>query len=96
MEFILNTHESLDNKFHTDLRIGGVNPSTIHGCYPTSEGISFLSVGGNKGKWYPTVEESIEGLKNNLRKEVRRLEGHGDLRPSQVRRLEVIKEFLNG
>lgn len=97
MEFILKTYESLDNLFHTSLYVTGIDPSTVHNCWDTEvEGQSYLKTPGMKGKWYSTKEESIKKLKSFVRKEVKSLGGHGDLRPSQVRRLDILKEFLNG
>lgn len=47
-----------------------------------------------KGVSSPTLESSIETLRKNVVKEVRALEKNGDLRPSETRRLELLKRSL--
>lgn len=60
-----------------------------------AEGTSVLAT-GPKGKWSPSVEASIETVRKNVVKEIRNLEAHGDLRPSQVRRLDLLKGWVAG
>lgn len=47
-----------------------------------------------KGVSSPTREGSIEILRKNVVKQVRALEKKGDLRPSEVLRLELLKRSL--
>lgn len=60
-----------------------------------ADGTSVLAT-GPKGKWSPSVEASIETVRKNVLKEIRNLEAHGDLRPSQVRRLDLLKGWIAG
>lgn len=47
-----------------------------------------------KGVSSPTQESSLETLRKRVVKEVRALEKNGDLRPSETRRLELLKRSL--
>ena len=49
-----------------------------------------------KGKYFPTVDLSIESLIRKVKSEVRSLECDSDLKPSKVRRLEILRKFLDG
>lgn len=64
-------------------------------CSSLVDGSSVLAT-GPKGKWSPSVEASIETVRKNVVKEIRSLEAHGDLRPSQVRRLDLLKGWVAG
>ena len=79
--------------FHTDL---WTNVSDIPGSFPTGTGeyLYFVQITGNKGKWFSTEEESIQGLKKSISKEIARVEKRGDLRPSEVRRLDLLRSMV--
>ena len=78
--------------FHADLF---TNVSDLPGSFPNVGSYKFfVQVSGNKGKWSDTHEGSIENLKKSISKEVSRLEKHGDLRPSEVRRLDFLRSVL--
>lgn len=62
-------------------------------CTSLTEGKSVLAV-GPKGKWSPSIEASIETIRKNVIKEIRNLEKNTNLRPSQVRRLELLKGWV--
>lgn len=50
------------------------------------------------GKWSPTREQSILELKKSIMREIRNLEKVSEPRPSQVRRMELLRgaiDFLN-
>lgn len=46
------------------------------------------------GKWCENEEKSIESLRNNVIKKIKRMEKNQDLRPSQVRKLDLLKKFI--
>jgi len=46
------------------------------------------------GKPSPTVSGSIENLKKDVLNRIKRMENHGNLRPTQVRKLDLLKSFI--
>lgn len=64
-------------------------------CSSLATGKSVLAT-GPKGKWSPSVEASVETIRKNVIREVRSLESKEDLRPSQVRRFELLKGWVGG
>lgn len=46
------------------------------------------------GKPSPTKEGSILNLEKDVLTRIKRFEKHGDLRPSQVRKLDLLKKFI--
>lgn len=101
MEFIIHMI-STPSGFFSFLLIDGVPRDTVAGTRESSfrhelnrPGLLHLAI-GPKGKWSSSPAESIELVRKNVVKEVKRLESNGDLRPSQVRRLNILKAWLVG
>jgi hypothetical protein len=46
------------------------------------------------GQWGQDEEDARRLLRKMIEKEVKKLSNHGDLRPSQVRRLDLLKTVL--
>ena len=70
--------------------VHGVNPY-IH----DRTGSSSVTFPGN-GKYFPTVDLAIKSLIRKVKSEVKNLEVDSDLKPSKVRRLEILRKFLDG
>ena len=69
----------------------------VHGVNPyiwDKTGSSSVAFPG-KGKYFPTVDQAVRSLIRKVKSEVKGLEGDGDLKPSKVRRLEVLRKFLD-
>lgn len=84
-----------DAGFFTYLKVKGIDPTKVSktwdDCYKS--GWSYLAV-GPKGKWSPTPEKSIDVVRKTVLRQIKSLESQHDLRPSQVRRLELLKSWI--
>ena len=75
---------------HTDQ----LGPDRVDGVYPSSpRGVSDVLY-TTRNKWGRSREEAIDHLWKEGDRQVKKLSTTGDLRPSQVRRLELLRSFL--
>jgi hypothetical protein len=79
--------------FFSYLKVTGVNEE-VAGMFDHKRPGFHTLTSNNRGKWGRTEEESLDLLRNGIRLEVRRLEKATDLRPSQIRRLDLLKAGL--
>jgi hypothetical protein len=76
--------------FFSYLKVTGVTED-VAGMFD-HKGPGFHTITSNpRGKWGKTEEGSVNLLRREVTREIRLLEGKTDLRPSQVRRLEILK-----
>ena len=94
MEYIVKT-QSAPAGFHSSLFLRVEDEGVDIWKVFTTEvrGDLFVSVG--RHGWSPTEQDSIDLLLSQVKKEVKSLRRHGDLRPSQVRRLDLLQGFLD-
>lgn len=82
--------------FFSYLLVKGVDVRKVHNCHISSIQNGWCTLASNpRAKFSKTEPESRDLLRKNILREVKKLEAHGDLRPSQVLRLELLKEFLS-
>lgn len=72
------------------LHVEGVDPKTVARCYATERASFYMDLTGH-GRDYLTA---VRDLQAKVRTEIRRLEANGDRRPSQERRLSILKSFV--
>lgn len=94
MEYIVKT-QSAPSGFHSSLFVRVEDEGVDIWKVFTTEvrGDLFVSVGRYVSS--PTEQGSIDLLLGQVKKEVKSLRRHGDLRPSQVRRLDLLQGFLD-
>jgi hypothetical protein len=92
MKFTIETL-SVPAGFFSYLLVQGVDDRKVHGCHTSSlkEGWLYLA-SCPKAKFSKSESESRDLLLKTIKKEIRKLETHGDLRPSQVLRLELLRQ----
>ena len=96
MELLLST-QSYPAGFRTTLYVVGAREEVAGTHYADGRSADTRSLAhAGRAKFSPTLAGALEDLRKNVTREVKRLEKHGDLRPSQVRRLELLKQFLGG
>jgi hypothetical protein len=92
MKFIIHTL-SVPAGFFSYLLVQGVDDRKVHGCHTTSLKKGWCSLAScPRAKWSKSESESRDLLLKTVKKEIRKLEVHGDLRPSQVLRLELLRQ----
>lgn len=82
------SHVYLDQGIRRDIPSKYTYPSLVDGRDMTH------LVNGPKGKWSKTLEESFEEVRKEVNRQIRKLEKDGDLRPSEVRRLDLLRGSL--
>jgi hypothetical protein len=95
MEFTIETL-SVPAGFFSYLLVKGVDDRKVDNCrtYSQKPG-GWCHIASNpRAKFSKSEGESITLLRKTITKEVMKLEKHGDPRPSQVLRMELLKEFL--
>jgi hypothetical protein len=94
-KFTIET-QSVPAGFFSHLLVKGVDDRKVHDCRTSSlKSGGWCHLASNpRAKFSKSEPESQDLLRKTVEKEVLRLEKHGDLRPSQVLRLELLKEFL--
>jgi hypothetical protein len=92
MKFIIETL-SAPAGFFSYLLVRGVDDRKVHGCHTSSLKKGWCSLAScPRAKWSKSESESRDLLLKTVKKEIRKLEVHGDLRPSQVLRLELLRQ----
>ena len=89
MNFTLEHHVAPAGHFY-HLRIEGLT-DTIWKTYPAGPADTWTLAAG---RWGTSPENALELLKAEIQKEIKRLQKNDDLRPSQVRRLDILQEAL--
>jgi len=94
MKFTIETL-SVPAGFFSYLLVQGVDDRKVHGCRTSSLKEGWLYLASNpRAKFSKSESESQDLLRKTVKKEIRKLEVHGDLRPSQVLRMNLLKEFV--
>ena len=92
MKFIIHTL-SVPAGFFSYLLVQGVDDRKVHGCHTTSLKKGWCSLAScPRAKFSKSESESRDLLLKTVKKEIRKLEVHGDLRPSKVLRLELLRQ----
>lgn len=96
MEYIIET-VSVPAGYFSHLLVRGVDDRKVHGCrtYSQKEGGWCHLASNPRAKFSESEQESCDLLRKNITREVKKLESNGDLRPPQVLRLELLREFLS-
>lgn len=94
VEFEIQTADG-DKGFFSWLKVKGIDPMDVSNCRGdfSRSGWSYLAA-GPQGKWSPTLEKSIDVVRKTVLRQIKSLESHRDPRPSQVRRLELLKSWI--
>ena len=91
MKFIIHTL-SVPAGFFSYLLVKGVDDRKVHGCRTSSLKEGWCHLASNpRAKFSKSESESRDLLLKTIEKEIRRLENHVDLRPSQVLRLDLLR-----
>lgn len=95
MEYIIET-VSVPAGYFSHLLVRGVDDRKVHGCrtYSQKEGGWCHLASNPRAKFSTSEGASIDLLRKTIAKEVTKLEKHSDPRPSQVLRMELLKEFI--
>lgn len=96
MEYTIETI-SVPAGFFSYLLVKGVDDRKVDNCrnYSQKPGGWYHLASNPRAKFSKSESVSQDLLRKTIEKEIRKLENHGDLRPSQVLRLELLKEFLS-
>ena len=79
--------------FFSYLKVTGVNED-VAGMFDY-KGPGFHTLTSNpRGMWGSSEKSSLELLRLGIHREIRKLENKSDLRPSQIRRLDLLKAGL--
>jgi hypothetical protein len=79
--------------FFSYLKVSGVNEE-VAGMFDHKRPGFHTITSNPPGKWGKTEKRSVNLLRKEITREIRLLEGETDLRPSQVRRLVILKSGL--
>jgi len=94
MEFIIETL-SVPAGFFSYLLVKGVDDRKVHNCHGSSLKEGWCTLASNpRAKFSRSESESRDLLLKTIKKEIRKLENHGDLRTSQILRLDLLKKFI--
>jgi len=94
MEFTIETL-SVPAGFFSYLLVKGVDDRKVHNCHTSSLKQGWCTLASCPRAKFSTSEgASIDLLRKTIAKELTKLEKHGDPRPSQVLRMELLKEFI--
>lgn len=94
MEFTIETL-SVPAGFFSYLLVKGVDDRKVDKCHTSSLKQGWCTLAScPRAKFSKSEGESVTLLKKTITKEVMKLEKHGDPRPSQVLRMELLKEYL--
>jgi len=93
--FFVKHHESsFGHRVTLQMYTDHLGTEKVDKTYPSSsKGVSDVLY-SKKGQWGGTLEESINHLYQEGEREVKRISKKVDLKPSQVRRLELLNQFL--
>ena len=93
--FFVKHHEStLGHRVTLQVYTTDLGPEKVDRTYPSSDkGVTDVLY-SKKGQWGKSYGDAIEQLWKEGDREVRRLSKKVDLKPSQVRRLELLNSFL--
>jgi len=97
--FLIHLQGSEERGFTSQLTIDSSllpDPRKVNNCwgpYTVESPVPYYFLDAT-GKPSPTREGSILNLEKDVLNRIKRFKKHGDLRPSQVRKLDLLKKFI--